>query len=55
MKPSARDVAVCLLWWLTISLVFPYQAPFEGLVRSRLVGFVLIIPSPAATVIRVYS
>lgn len=35
MKPSARDVAVCLLWWLTISIVFPYQALKRGLVRSR--------------------
>ena len=55
MKPSSRDVAVCLLWWLTIFIVFPYQAPFEGLVRIRLVGFLLIIPSPAATVILVYG
>ena len=48
MKPRARDVVVCLLWWLTVSIVFPYQALKRGLVRSRLVGFLLIIPSPAA-------
>ena len=48
MKPRARDVVVCLLWWLTVSIVFPYQAFKRGLVRSRLVGFLLIIPSPAA-------
>ena len=48
MKPRARDIVVCLLWWLSISIVFPYQALKRGLVRSRLVGFLLIIPSPAA-------
>lgn len=48
MKPRAKDVVVCLLWWLTISIVFPYQALKRGLVRSRLAGFLLIIPSPAA-------
>ena len=42
------DIIVCALWWLTVSIVFPYQARKRGLIRRRWVRILLTFISPAA-------
>lgn len=45
---KTTDIIVCLLWWLTISIVFPFQAKKRGLVKRRWARIVLTLISPAA-------
>ena len=48
MKPRAKDIIICLFWWLTFSIVFPYQTKKRGLIRSRWGRILLTLISPAA-------
>ena len=42
------DILICLFWWLTVSLVFPFQAKKRGLVKRGWVRWLLTLLSPAA-------
>ena len=44
------DIIVCLFWWLTISLVFPFQARKRNLVKKRWLRILLTLASPAAII-----
>ena len=47
---KASDILICFLWWMTISLVFPFQARKRGLVKRRWVRILLTLVSPAAII-----
>jgi len=47
---KASDILICFLWWMTISLVFPFQAKKRGLVKRRWVRILLTLLSPAAVI-----
>ena len=47
---KSTDILVCLFWWLTISLVFPFQARKRGLVKRSWARILLTLLSPAAII-----
>jgi len=47
---KASDILICFLWWMTVSLVFPFQAMKRGLVKRGWVRILLTLVSPAAVI-----
>lgn len=47
-KDKVAHVAECVVWWLTISLIFPFRAKKHGIISRKLYGWILALLSPPA-------
>lgn len=50
------NIVECVLWWMTVSVVFPFRAKSLGIIHKKIYSWLLILISPAAiiTYIAVY-
>lgn len=47
-KEKIVKVSECMLWWLTLSVLFPKKTAYHGLIRKKIYAWMLVLISPAA-------